>query len=99
MKRFNFILTIFIGLFFYFIQSAPSSAVIFNVNFQALEIYNPPESTVFPKPVYIEPLPSLVPTSYPYVNTMPPDNIGSLQTENFFLNKNVGKEKVPSQNK
>jgi hypothetical protein len=97
MKRFNFILTMFIGLFFYFILSAPSSAVIFNDNFQAEEIYNPPESTVFPKTIYIEPLPSLVPPSYPYINTNPQDNKGSLQPENFSLDNNVGKEYTSSQ--
>jgi hypothetical protein len=98
MKRLNLILTMFMGLMIYFMQSTPSGAVVYNNNFQAVEINIALELPDAPTSVYIEPSPSLVPPSYPYFNTNPTDNNRSLQPTNFSLDKNVGRERTPSQN-
>jgi hypothetical protein len=98
MKRFNLILAMFMGLMIYFLGYKPYSAVIYDDIFQAKEIDIPPESPDTPAPVYIEPSPSLVPPSYPYFNTNPPENSNPIYPLNFSFNKNVEKERTSAQN-
>ena len=85
------------GLMIYFLDCKPSNAVIYDNIFQTKEIDMPPESPDTPAPVYIEPSPSLVPPSYPYFNTSPPENSNRLQPLNFSSDKNVGKDRTSSQ--
>lgn len=98
MKHINLILSLFIGLIIYFTGCYSFNTSIYNNNLKAVVIDIPPETPDSPAPIYIEPLPVLVPPSYPYPEPVKPVKYRPIQPINHSSNQNVKEERPPAGN-